>query len=190
MTYYNHLSKGVAQGRYSFVGAQPVMEVVARENIVTVIDHQTRQRTVTEESDPMEVRVFTTASIHPPTSSRDRCALLSDSSPMSPAHCCQARSLGSRAWLQILLPWHGLHLTVVDTRCSICLLLQQWQTVHGWATWAICREIHTFCSNACRDGTRGSVCAGSCSSQQKLEASNGRGYARCVHWRLGGVLRL
>jgi len=45
------------------VGAQPVMEVVARENTVTVIDHQTRQRTVTEESDPMEVGVFTTVFI-------------------------------------------------------------------------------------------------------------------------------
>ena len=46
----------MVQGRYSFVGAQPAMEVVARENTVTVIDHHTRQRTVTEESDPMEVR--------------------------------------------------------------------------------------------------------------------------------------
>ena len=46
----------MVQGRYSFVGAQPAMEVVARENSVTVIDHHTRQRTVTEESDPMEVR--------------------------------------------------------------------------------------------------------------------------------------
>ena len=79
MTYYNHLSKGVAQGRYSFVGAQPVMEVVARENIVTVIDHQTRQRTVTEESDPMEVRVFTTASIlllHIPAETAALCSLI------------------------------------------------------------------------------------------------------------------
>ena len=31
------------------------MEIVARENIVTVIDHHTRQRTTTEEPDPMEV---------------------------------------------------------------------------------------------------------------------------------------
>ena len=45
----------LVQGRYSFVGAQPAMEVVARQNTVTVIDHHTRQRTVTEESDPMEV---------------------------------------------------------------------------------------------------------------------------------------
>ena len=37
------------------MGAQPAMEVIARENAVTVIDHLTRQRTVTEESDPMEV---------------------------------------------------------------------------------------------------------------------------------------
>ena len=48
----------MVQGRYSFVGAQPAMEVVARENTVTVIDHHTRQRTVTEESDPMEVEAL------------------------------------------------------------------------------------------------------------------------------------
>ena len=44
------------QGRYSFVGAQPAMEVVARGHSVTVIDHSTRQRTTTEEDDPMRVR--------------------------------------------------------------------------------------------------------------------------------------
>ena len=34
------------------------MEIVARENSVTVIDHHTRQRTTTEEPDPMEVPVL------------------------------------------------------------------------------------------------------------------------------------
>ena len=43
------------QGRYSFVGAQPALEVVARGHSVTVIDHSTRQRTTTEEEDPMRV---------------------------------------------------------------------------------------------------------------------------------------
>ena len=43
------------QGRYSFVGAQPALEVVARGHSVTVIDHSTRQRTTTEEDDPMKV---------------------------------------------------------------------------------------------------------------------------------------
>ena len=41
------------------------MEVVARENTVTVIDHHTRQRTVTEESDPMEVRFCCYQTSHP-----------------------------------------------------------------------------------------------------------------------------
>ena len=50
----SHATRHV-QGRYSFVGAQPAMEIVARENTVTVIDHHTRQRTTTEEPDPMEV---------------------------------------------------------------------------------------------------------------------------------------
>ena len=46
----------VPQGRYSFVGAQPALEVVARGNSVTIIDHATKQRTTTEEDDPMAVR--------------------------------------------------------------------------------------------------------------------------------------
>lgn len=43
-----------SQGRYSFVGAQPALEVVARGHSVTVIDHATRQRTTSEEADPMQ----------------------------------------------------------------------------------------------------------------------------------------
>lgn len=42
------------QGRYSFVGAQPALEVIARGHSVTVIDHATRQRTTSEEADPMQ----------------------------------------------------------------------------------------------------------------------------------------
>ena len=34
------------------------MEIVARENMVTVIDHHTRQRTTSEEPDPMEVHLL------------------------------------------------------------------------------------------------------------------------------------
>jgi anthranilate synthase component I len=41
------------QGRYSFVGAQPAMEVVVKEQKVTVLDHATRSRTVTQEADPL-----------------------------------------------------------------------------------------------------------------------------------------
>jgi hypothetical protein len=35
-----------AQGRYSYVGAQPALEVVAKEGRVTVLDHHKRSRTV------------------------------------------------------------------------------------------------------------------------------------------------
>ena len=34
------------------------MEIVARENTVTVIDHHTQERTTTEEPDPMEVHLL------------------------------------------------------------------------------------------------------------------------------------
>ncbi len=34
------------QGRYSYVGAQPALEVVAKEGHVTVLDHHARTRTV------------------------------------------------------------------------------------------------------------------------------------------------
>ncbi|CAL5228808.1 g12007 [Coccomyxa viridis] len=54
---FESVVNGTQTGRYSFVGAQPAMEVVARENSVTVIDHHTRQRTITQETDPMEVAV-------------------------------------------------------------------------------------------------------------------------------------
>ncbi|CAD7702473.1 unnamed protein product, partial [Ostreobium quekettii] len=44
-------------GRYSFLGAQPSLEVVVHENRVVVLDHGKGTRTVTEEEDPMEVPV-------------------------------------------------------------------------------------------------------------------------------------
>lgn len=48
---------GCWQGRYSFVGAQPAMEVVARGHSVTVIDHTNQNRSTRTEEDPMEVAV-------------------------------------------------------------------------------------------------------------------------------------
>ena len=46
------------------MGAQPAMEVVARGHSVTIIDHSTRQRTTTEEDDPMQVAVLGSLILH------------------------------------------------------------------------------------------------------------------------------
>ncbi|KAH9609742.1 hypothetical protein KSS87_012732 [Heliosperma pusillum] len=42
-------------GRYSVVGAQPSMEIVAKENLVTVMDHYRGKRTEENVEDPMSV---------------------------------------------------------------------------------------------------------------------------------------
>ncbi|XP_021715502.1 anthranilate synthase alpha subunit 2, chloroplastic-like [Chenopodium quinoa] len=42
-------------GRYSIVGAQPSMEIVAKENLVTMMDHHEGKRTEEFVEDPMEV---------------------------------------------------------------------------------------------------------------------------------------
>ncbi|CAA2980209.1 anthranilate synthase alpha subunit 2, chloroplastic-like isoform X2 [Olea europaea subsp. europaea] len=42
-------------GRYSVIGAQPTMEVVAKENKVTLLDHHTGKRTEVFEEDPMVI---------------------------------------------------------------------------------------------------------------------------------------
>ncbi|KAF2579897.1 hypothetical protein F2Q68_00001985, partial [Brassica cretica] len=42
-------------GRYSVVGAQPTIEIVAKGNVVTVMDHGAGRRTVEEVDDPMVV---------------------------------------------------------------------------------------------------------------------------------------
>lgn len=49
--------QGEFQGRYSFIGSQPILEVLAEGNRVTVLDHAKGTRTVSEEVDPMEVRI-------------------------------------------------------------------------------------------------------------------------------------
>lgn len=46
---------GDQQGRYSFVGARPAMEIIATKNKVTVVDHEKGTRTVSMEKDPMLV---------------------------------------------------------------------------------------------------------------------------------------
>jgi len=43
------------QGRYSVVGAQPTMEIVAKQNKVTVMDHESGQLTEEIVDDPMEI---------------------------------------------------------------------------------------------------------------------------------------
>ncbi|KAK1396666.1 Anthranilate synthase [Heracleum sosnowskyi] len=42
-------------GRYSVIGAQPTIEVVAKENVVTILDHRKGQRTEEIAEDPMVV---------------------------------------------------------------------------------------------------------------------------------------
>ncbi|GAX76879.1 hypothetical protein CEUSTIGMA_g4325.t1 [Chlamydomonas eustigma] len=46
---------GDQQGRYSFVGAMPAMEVIATQGKVVVLDHEAGTRKVTTEADPMQV---------------------------------------------------------------------------------------------------------------------------------------
>lgn len=46
---------GDQQGRYSFVGAMPAMEIIATKNKVTVLNHAEGTRRVTHENDPMDV---------------------------------------------------------------------------------------------------------------------------------------
>jgi anthranilate synthase component 1 len=43
------------QGRYSVVGAQPTKEIVAKENMVTIMDHEEGCRTEEIVDDPMTV---------------------------------------------------------------------------------------------------------------------------------------
>ncbi|KAL9235359.1 hypothetical protein vseg_010122 [Gypsophila vaccaria] len=47
--------KSSSVGRYSVIGAQPSMEIVAKENSVTVMDHRTGKRTEEYVEDPMSV---------------------------------------------------------------------------------------------------------------------------------------
>lgn len=42
-------------GRYSVIGAQPTMEIVAKENMVTIMDHLEGSRTEEFEEDPMSI---------------------------------------------------------------------------------------------------------------------------------------
>ncbi|KAF3324355.1 anthranilate synthase alpha subunit 1 [Carex littledalei] len=48
-------SKGTNMGRYSVVGAQPVVEIVAKEHSVSIVDHEEGQRTEEQVDDPMAI---------------------------------------------------------------------------------------------------------------------------------------
>ena len=48
---------GNRNGRFSFVGARPALEITAKGNKVVVLDHAHGTRTVTKEEDPIEVRL-------------------------------------------------------------------------------------------------------------------------------------
>ncbi|XP_074366399.1 anthranilate synthase alpha subunit 2, chloroplastic-like [Apium graveolens] len=47
--------KASSVGRYSVIGAQPTMEIVAKENVVTIMDHRKGKRTEEIVEDPMVV---------------------------------------------------------------------------------------------------------------------------------------
>jgi anthranilate synthase component 1 len=47
---------GDQTGRYSFLGAMPALEVVAKGNKVTVLDHTHGTRVVSQVPDPLQVR--------------------------------------------------------------------------------------------------------------------------------------
>ncbi|XP_011082385.1 anthranilate synthase alpha subunit 2, chloroplastic isoform X2 [Sesamum indicum] len=47
--------KASSVGRYSVIGAQPTMEIVAKENVVTIVDHHEGQRTEEFVEDPMVI---------------------------------------------------------------------------------------------------------------------------------------
>ncbi|KAJ0984105.1 hypothetical protein J5N97_002461 [Dioscorea zingiberensis] len=48
-------SRGTNVGRYSVVGAQPAMEIVAKDNMVVIMDHEEGKRTEEFVEDPMQV---------------------------------------------------------------------------------------------------------------------------------------
>lgn len=55
---FESVVNGTHNGRYSFVGARPVMEVTTRGKRVVVLDHRNGTRTVTREDDPIDVCLF------------------------------------------------------------------------------------------------------------------------------------
>lgn len=54
---FESVVNGMQQGRYSFVGAQPALEVVARGSEVSVLDHRRGTRSSSTVADPLQVAV-------------------------------------------------------------------------------------------------------------------------------------
>jgi anthranilate/para-aminobenzoate synthase component I len=52
---FESVQNGSDTGRYSFVGASPCLEVLAKGTEVTILDHASSERTVAQEPDPVEV---------------------------------------------------------------------------------------------------------------------------------------
>jgi len=52
---FESVVNGNQNGRYSFVGARPSLEVVATRTHVNVLDHLKGTKTAAEEEDPIEV---------------------------------------------------------------------------------------------------------------------------------------
>lgn len=55
LSYEIELDWMIIQGRYSVVGAQPVMEVIAKDNNVTIMDHEKGSLVEEVVDDPMEI---------------------------------------------------------------------------------------------------------------------------------------
>ncbi|KAI3425297.1 hypothetical protein D9Q98_009063 [Chlorella vulgaris] len=62
---FESVTNGTQQGRYSFVGASPVLEIVARGQQVHVMDHQRATRDSKVVADPMQVPVDLSAGWRP-----------------------------------------------------------------------------------------------------------------------------
>ncbi len=59
------VENGDKQGRYSFIGAQPSVEVIARQHEVTIEDHLTGQLRTERHDDPLDVPRGITAALRP-----------------------------------------------------------------------------------------------------------------------------
>ena len=68
------VENGDQQGRYSILGAHPVIEFIARQNTITVVNHETQSSESREATDPLaELRSLSAGwSLHIPKAARDR----------------------------------------------------------------------------------------------------------------------
>lgn len=170
------------QGRYSFVGAQPSLEVVAKGFSVTT----TRQQ---PGSAPPEVatREVEDPLLVPPL------PLPCPASHSSTRHCAAARNHG-----QLDRAAYSAATMMRRPDCCRFALLQQWHLCRHLGVRACCSEVAAGLAAGERsfmihleicDGVMDEF-AGASGPERKLAASPGPAAAACVHWRLGGLLRL